>query len=169
MDTKILLEAITREFPARPLDLSAEFREFGASYMEADSFRSGTQGQTWRGLDWTFLKAHHDAVHFLTPRGVVEHLPAFLTAALSHYDDMDVAPRSIASVLTRPAADSPDSPDSGDARVRFDQIAAGLTDGQRRVTAAALQELARLSGDERPKEPARQALASYWHEHLGEA
>jgi hypothetical protein len=157
---------ITREFSARPLDLSAEFGAFGASYLEADSFRSGTHGRTWRDLDWTFLRAHHDAAHFLTPRGVADHLPAFLTAALAHYDDMDVAPRSIASVLTRPADDAPDS---DDARTRFDQIAERLTDGQRRVTAAALQELARLSGDERPEEPARQALAGYWREHLGEA
>jgi hypothetical protein len=162
-DVKTLLQEIAGEFSARPLDNSGEFSNFGASYLEVDSFRSGTQGKTWQELDWTWLKSHHDAVHFLTPRGVAEYLPAFLSAALAHYNDMDVAPRSIASVLTRPDADD------AAGQSRFDEISASLTDGQRRIVAAALEQLAALSGDDRPEEPARRALASFWHQHLAEA
>src|SRR3954451_20733637 len=96
-----ILASILETFPEAPLDPKGALAESGRTYLDWGDFVRSSHGRSWRDLGWQFLKFHGEAVHFVSPQGLAAYLPAYLRAALEHFDEVDMLPRFVASALTR--------------------------------------------------------------------
>jgi hypothetical protein len=153
-----VMEAIGQAFVAEPLETISAFDEDGATYLDAESFISQTNGQVWKALDAEFLEEHHDALYFLSPRAFQACLPAYLTAAIQAFEDLDMLPDFLASVLTL-------SKEDAEMKVRFEKQTGGLSDAQRQAVAQALLFLERQYPPDTDNLAAK-ALDSYWRKCL---
>jgi hypothetical protein len=159
IEPKEILAELSAAFPSHKLDPAAAMGDAAVTYLDFPSFETGSRGRTWGNLGWEYLKLHHDAIGFLTPAGLAEYLPAYLSAAIKHHEEVDVLPVFIAGGLTR-------RPDEPEELARFDDLLARLDDRQQTAVAIALAGLEALSENPFPNAPETQALDSYWRELL---
>ena len=149
--TETAIRDLGTAFPPHSLDTATVFAEWGGSYTDATSFKTGAQGKRWSDLTPTFLEFHHDAMLFLGPAAVVELIPAYLAAALRGGPELDMLPNFVLSVLTRDAEHD-----------RFDARFGQLSNEQRQAIAHALETWEAALEGSHNQPPVTLALDSYW-------
>lgn len=92
-------------------------------HLECNEVAAAFRGKHWREVPLETLRRRADAIFFLTPEAYRFYLPAYLLAAVSHYDQADSIPDSVVFSLTPPS-------DSRDVE-NYRQTVEGLTASQR--------------------------------------
>ena len=159
-ETRAAAGMLEAAFPKVKLDPKSAVGDAKATFLDYQAFAKDSNGRDWSQLDWEYLELNREAIGFLTPKGLADYLPALLSAAIVHYDEVDVLPTFIAAGLTR-CTDEP-------ARLaRFDELAGHLDESQQKAVATALAELHRLAANPHPEAVTKVALErSYWRKLL---
>jgi hypothetical protein len=71
-------------------------------HLECNEIRALFAGRHWREMPLETVLHHPEALSAFTPEAFRFFLPAFLLAALFHFDEADVLPESIVSGFRRP-------------------------------------------------------------------
>ena len=158
-ETRAAAGMLEAAFPKVKLDPKSAVGDAKATFLDYQAFAKDSNGRAGSQLDWEYQEQTRDAIGFLPPTGLADYLPALLSAAIVHYDEVDVLPTFIAAGLTR-RADEP-------ARLaRFDELVGHLDETQQKAVATALAELHRLAANPHPEAVTKVALDSYWRKLL---
>ena len=145
------IDELRAAFPPHPLNTEGVFAEWGGSYTDGNSFKTGTHGKRWDELSARFLEYHHDALLFLGPAAVVDMIPAYLAAVLRQERELDMLPTFLINLLTRDTDSE-----------RFDARFGRLSSAQRQAITHALAAWAGSLEDSPRKLSIVEALAVYW-------
>lgn len=145
------LNELVEAFPPHALDPAHAFDEWGATYVDYESFEREVRGKRWNEVPATFWEFHHDALFFLGPSVMPDYLPGYLAAVVRREAALSALPGFLLEALTRREGE------------RFDERFSRLTSPQRRAVRSALLVLeTELTGD--PRAAVSAALDSYWRE-----
>lgn len=68
---------------------------------ECDAVRRYFKGKHWRDLSFPDLHAFHEALPLLTPEALHYFLPGYMRASINNWDQVDMIPYSVISILSR--------------------------------------------------------------------
>lgn len=163
MKANPLYEQLRVAFPPTPIAAAAAFAQRGMFYCDATEYRARMDGKTWEQLDVEFFARRSDGLDFLGTPYLVMVLPLYLHLMLVFRPTSPV-PETLLPALTKPEPGDWPPHLHDDAANRFAELTSSLSEAQKRVIAATLQEFCRSAPGEAPR--ARPALDRYWYQFL---
>lgn len=103
MDKQVVINQVRESFKvvAYPGDDKLVY-DNSATHLECAEIKSAFCGKSWQEVTLAVLLAQNVAVSFFTPQAFQYYLPAYLIAVVEYYEDTDVLPDVVVSVLTLP-------------------------------------------------------------------
>ncbi|MDR3294674.1 MAG: hypothetical protein LBT26_02425 [Clostridiales Family XIII bacterium] len=99
-----LIESIRAAFMGEqyPGDMDIVYDNTGF-YLDVEEIKQKLIGKSWQEADKEFLfSERNDAPHFFSKAGFKYYIPAFMTAAVAYYDEMDDLPDALIGKFTFP-------------------------------------------------------------------
>jgi hypothetical protein len=84
------------------------FADDDCNDLERENVHREFAGKHWQDVPFETLRREYSALTFFAPDGFRFFMPAFLTASVARYDDSDMIPGSIVSLLSVPPTDDAD-------------------------------------------------------------
>jgi hypothetical protein len=76
--------------------------DMSGAHLEGERIRSAFAGRDWRDISVDTINANRSALAFLSAAAYAFYLPAFLKAAVTQYDLVDILPNEVIATLTVP-------------------------------------------------------------------
>lgn len=92
------IEAAFGELPIPPVDRLVI--DNSGQHLECNQVKAKFRGRHWRELSVEDLQYESEALAFFSPEAFRFFLPAFIRAALLHYDQADLIPMNVVSWFT---------------------------------------------------------------------
>lgn len=121
-------------------------------HLEAREIAEAFRGMDWRELSVDMLRYHSQSLFFMTADAYRFYLPAYLVAAVLHYDVADTIPGSVVFSLIPPLDDRD--------TISYRQQMRGFTSAQRQAIRSFLEFMKACHGEDFPLQELDQALAS---------
>jgi hypothetical protein len=151
------LDKLRAAFPPQAIDAAETFEERGGTYPDGEAYSRLLDGKTWEQLEPQYFSRRSDALSFMGYRHLIAVLPAYLNL-LFVLGPRSPVPETLLPILTRPEGADPKL------EKRFDELANGLSETQRRVVAVALTRF--IKEYTAYGAPAQVALDRYWNKFL---
>lgn len=98
-DKEDLLRQIAMSFPVLPTPSAGEIVEDVPCDSERAEIREDLALRSWDSLSLETLQYHAEALFFLTRKAWLYFIPAYVSAALNHYEESDMVPTMIVASL----------------------------------------------------------------------